>query len=121
MLFATLFLSSMVTGCCDAGPDEPTYSDVSSIFDESCGGSACHTDGGEGGGTPLDVDLDALVDVPSEQDEDVVLISPGSPDDSYLMRKILGTGSQSQMPLGGTMSSCDMDTIERWIEDGAPE
>lgn len=46
----------------------------------------------------------------------------GNPDDSYLIKKVMGTASIGErMPLGGdAISSADMNTLRQWITQGAP-
>jgi hypothetical protein len=51
-------------------------------------------------------------------------VAPGVPDQSYLVHKIEGTqasvgGSGSRMPLGGSLSASQIETIRSWIAAGA--
>lgn len=45
----------------------------------------------------------------------------GNPEDSFLIKKLLGTAERgAQMPLGGSpLSDADLDVIEQWILEGA--
>jgi hypothetical protein len=89
----------------------------------------CHGNGAEGpaGGLNLEYDAayDSLVGVPATQ-VDMLLVAPGSPEDSYLWHKLRGThlevgGSGEQMPLGAVPLDAEaMTRIETWIMIGAP-
>ena len=47
-------------------------------------------------------------------------VTAGDPSNSYLFHKVAGTASHgSSMPIGGSMSQNDIDTIELWITQGA--
>lgn len=49
-------------------------------------------------------------------------ITPNNPSQSFLWRKITEAdppGFGSRMPLGGILSTCEMDAIRSWIENGA--
>ena len=87
--------------------------------------SGCHTDGGDNGSLNLDNYYDEMVDVPSTQ-VDMLLVEPGSPDQSYLVYKLQATqrevgGSGTQMPMGYSLDDEELHAIIGWIEDGAPE
>ena len=41
-----------------------------------------------------------MIGASSNQEEGAKLIDPGNPDGSYLIRKVKGTGSGKQMPIG---------------------
>ena len=47
----------------------------------------------------------------------------GNPDESYLVKKLMGTASIGErMPLGGNpISNADLTTIRQWITEGAPD
>ncbi|MFZ5481610.1 MAG: hypothetical protein ACOZNI_32910 [Myxococcota bacterium] len=105
----------------DTGTAPPPLSygqSVEPIFRDACMG--CH---GDGGGLDIEAGLAAMVDVPSNQsalDE----IEPGSPEESYVWRKIEGTqdavgGGGEQMPEGWVLPQEELETIRLWIEQGA--
>lgn len=110
-------------GAGGGGPSgEPTFrGDVAPILSASCG---CH--GGGAGGLAFDGDTyGALVGVPAVG-ADMVYVEPGDVEASYLVHKIRGTqasvgGSGSVMPPAGPLSDSQIETIEVWIEAGAPE
>ena len=91
------------------------------MFEPSC--NSCHV----GATAPLGLRLDAanayamLVGVASVQEPSLLRVDPGSPDDSYLIRKLEGTASTGgQMPLGAApLPQADIDVIRQWITDGA--
>lgn len=124
----------------DLEPD--TYARVRAIFERSCSGY-CHAGGGDVGPSlilaPSDGSAPTLLDRPSRQVPRVMLVVPGDPDASYLVRKIDGTmgalpecASNSRrcgipMPYavrdGGpvvVMPAEERDLIRRWIAAGAP-
>lgn len=119
-----------------------TFADVQSIFSANC--TECHAPGGPGytgtGGANNDgLDLtegnsyESLVDMGTFQasgSHPVYRVRPGSPDSSYLYRKILegpfkegaSTGPGVRMPmLAEPLSDDDINTIMRWIELGASD
>jgi hypothetical protein len=65
-----------------------------------------------------------LVNVPSRQRPDLMLIAPGDPEGSYLIHKLEGrTGIVGlRMPRNGPpfLTDGQVRLIKRWIENGAP-
>ncbi|MBI4529901.1 MAG: hypothetical protein HY709_00110 [Candidatus Latescibacteria bacterium] len=66
-----------------------------------------------------------IVNKPSREAPSVMRVKPSDPDNSYLYRKIRGEqrsvgGSGERMPLGGSLSSSQIETIKNWITQGAP-
>jgi hypothetical protein len=93
--------------------------DVSSIFSSTC--STCHTSGSSGSMTSITT-WSTTVFQTSSQDSSYYLVDPFSADDSYLWQKLEGTASSgSQMPKTGSVSQTQLDTIETWINEGAPQ
>ncbi len=111
-------------------PPPPLSADFDSIqaniFTPIC--SVCHV----GGSAPEGLRLDAansynlLVSVPSTEVPSLLRVSPGDPDDSYIIQKLEGHAAVGgQMPLGcPTSQPClTADTIafiRQWITNGAP-
>jgi len=102
----------------------PNFSEIqAAVFTPTCAVSGCHT----GAGAPQGLQLDEansytlLVGVASNEDAAVLLVSPGDPDNSYLIHKLEGNASVGgQMPLNGTpLSQANIDSIRQWITDGA--
>ncbi len=117
--------------CSDGQSQATTYTlaDVQAVFDKRCT-SGCH----EADGISPELDLTdayaALIadgaGVPSQYPAASVLVDPGHPERSFLMRKIAGypfpeDGSLgSPMPLGGDrLPTSEIATIFGWILDGA--
>jgi len=114
----------------DAAVEPGTLSgDVQPIFDTACDGNSCHT-----GATPargLDLTdaqstLAFTVNVLSDQCTSVRLVDPGSPETSYLMWKIEGSGPcfiGRRMPRGTPqpppLTDLEQALIRSWIADGA--
>jgi hypothetical protein len=95
------------------------------VFSTSCSG--CHS-GPTGNSLPSGMSLTsaansfaALVNVPSLQVGSLDRVTPGDPDNSYLIQKLDGTaGVGSRMPQGGPfLDQATMDMIRQWITDGA--
>ena len=107
---------------------EATLSNINeTIFVPRC--VACHTEmavsaGGAGGLVLEGAGIhEALVDVQSEWAPLLDRVTPGDPDNSFLMVKILGLqgfGEGDAMPpLGGLLGDDEVDLIRQWILDGA--
>ena len=95
---------------------------ASGIFTPKCATSGCHA-----GATPsaaLSLEADRLAEVVgarSRQEEGALLIDPGNPDGSYLIRKVKGTGSGEQMPIGlAPLTPEEIQMIVDWVAAGAP-
>lgn len=110
------------------GGTTPLTADFKSIqdnvFTPIC--TACHI----GAGAPEGLQLDSahsyalLVGVASAEQPTVLRVAPGSPDNSYIIRKLQGTSgiSGGQMPLGGPyLPQSTIDVIKQWITAGAQQ
>jgi hypothetical protein len=56
----------------------------------------------------------------------LVLVKPGSPEESYLLHKLLGSqaqagGSGARMPTGSSLPQTQISLIQQWISAGANE
>jgi hypothetical protein len=94
------------------------------IFNRSCALSGCHAGPGAQQGLNLSEGSARanLVNVPSNEVPSILRVSPGNPDDSYLVMKIEGaSGIQGQrMPLNQTpLTSEEIALLRDWIEAGA--
>lgn len=65
--------------------------------------------------------FNALVNVASIQVGSLNRVTPGDPDNSYLIHKLEGTqASGGRMPQGGPfLSQASIDMVRQWITDGA--
>ncbi len=106
---------------------EVSYSEVQTIWDQSCEGSGCHVNGGTSGGLALDdgVSHGNLVGQ-SAIGAAMNLVVAGSAEDSYLWHKLKETqdevgGSGSVMPVTGSLSDSDLSVVRAWISSGAAE
>ncbi len=106
----------------------PTLSaDVQPILTANCT-TGCH-----GGSQPiLGQNLSegqtraTTVNVPSVELPTMDRIEPGDPENSYLFHKISGTqasvgGTGERMPIGGELSTAQIEIIRAWIADGAQD
>ena len=126
--------------------------DIQPIFDDNCV-TDCHTMGGNWQQLILEDAYDTIVDEESLQTQtvdDLVLIAPGDPDNSYILHKLRGTQgdvvdealSLQRMPSeeiecnpddegcspdgtmiieGDPLPDAEIQLIEDWIVCGAPE
>ena len=89
------------------------HSTIQPIFQQRC--ATCHT----GTGAPLGLDLSTYDAVMRGANGQPVVV-PGKPDQSLLVQKVKGTMAP-QMPFGGPpLSATDIQHIEQWIANGAP-
>ena len=120
-------LALLLAGCSDHGTEPPqdggggpasvSYAaDVQPLWDASCVG--CH---GLSGGLDLSVPNSRanLVGVASTS-WGGVRVTAGDPDQSILYRKLIGDGGVGdRMPQGGALEPADIETVRRWIVEGA--
>jgi len=121
LLISTLVLIHVEASA--QGAASPSFSrSVQPIFDANC--VACHQPGAAQQGLDLESAV-AYANVGKRSTEaSMNLIEPGSPDASYLLRKVYGThlkanGQGARMPLGGALDASDIETIRQWILGGA--
>ena len=111
----------ILTSCSDYG--NPVVAElplvpqeVQSIFDQNC--LACH--GGSGNLYLAEaVAWENLVNEPASS-YSAIRVVPSNPDSSVLWNKLIGSDLfGAQMPLGGALSTTELNIIENWIQDGA--
>jgi hypothetical protein len=138
-----MFAAAITVTACDeslskiAGPTpnlEPTFASVQHEVFETTDAAGrvscvtCHTATGRtpSGGLNLDHALayDQLVNVPSRQRPDLMRVTPGNPDASYMVHKIEGRTSiiGRRMPFNGPpfLTDGQIQIMRRWIDIGAP-
>ncbi len=107
-------------------PQQVSYaSQVQPIWTAKCITMACHdnTMPQERLNLTASVSRAALVGVSSQQCPSTQLVSPGAPDQSYLMFKLQGSGpcmTGSRMPKGTSITSAQLQLVRDWIVNGAP-
>jgi hypothetical protein len=90
---------------------------------EGCGGEMCHGGLIQGGSVWA---YDTLVNVHATRDtcnSGLVLVTPGSLDQSYLINKLTGVGmcaTTSSMPIGNPLPQNEIQLVADWICSGAP-
>jgi hypothetical protein len=103
-------------------PNQSLFQQVQdTVFTPNCTG--CHV----GAGAPLGLRLDAgnsyagLFNVPSMQVPSLLRVSPGDPQNSYLVQKIEGRAAAGgRMPLGrNPLPQASIDLVRSWIAGGA--
>jgi hypothetical protein len=101
----------------------PTFSEIqANVFTPTCATSNCHAGAVLGAGLDLTSanSYAMLVGVASTQNAGVQRVNPGSPNNSYLVQKLEGSGATgSRMPPSGALPQADVTTIRQWISDGA--
>lgn len=101
------------------GPGNPvTFAHVQPVFFQRC--VKCHTGEGILGQPPEGLRLDTYANI-IEGGERLVVI-PGKPDHSEIVRRIEGT-AEPRMPFDGPpwLEEQDIRLIRQWIEQGAPD
>ncbi|MCH7854342.1 MAG: hypothetical protein IIB76_08415, partial [Proteobacteria bacterium] len=97
------------------------------IFGPTCSVGGCHT-GPTSNVLPSGMNLTtaansfaALVNVTSLQQGGLNRVTPGDPDNSYLIQKLEGTAATGvRMPFGGPfLDQATINMVRQWISDGA--
>lgn len=103
---------------------DPVFSEIqANVFTPTCAVSGCHT----GASAPQGLQLDEansyglLVGVASSEVPSILRVTPGDPDNSYLIQKLEGTAAVGErMPRGREpLPQPTIDIIRQWITDGA--
>lgn len=103
---------------------DPTFTNIkNNVFNPVC--TQCHV----GSAAPFGLNLSAdtayslLVNNPSAEKPQYLRVQPGSPDDSYIIRKLEGGPdiAGAQMPRNlAPLSQATINSIRAWIAKGAP-
>lgn len=114
-----------------SGPLQLVPGEVQEVLDIDC--SSCHSGPDAEAGLRLDAQhaYEDLLERKSTQASKMNLVSPGEPDESYLLHKMLGThldvgGHGDRMPLEGSwgvkgsLSDDEVARVKKWIVNGAP-
>jgi hypothetical protein len=119
-----------VIGALPTNPGVVSFAgDVQPIFSGSCATAAfCHKGSTPAAGLNLESGnaYGNTVNVAATELGSMSRIKPGDLASSYLIHKINGTqgtvgGSGSKMPLGGSLTTSEIQTITKWVQDGAPQ
>ncbi len=94
------------------------------ILVPKCARAGCH--GGDGAAGGLDLSRGKahadLVGVAASRRPDRLLVSPGDPEGSYLMQRLVAGGDSPRMPLAAApLTDAEVEAIRAWIRDGAKE
>ncbi|RMF84185.1 MAG: hypothetical protein D6744_03545 [Planctomycetota bacterium] len=117
-----------IAGCPNApAPDDggkvSFAAQVQPILTASCAG--CHQPGGfaDLAGSDLDLRTGVAYDELLSGDAEHTLVMPGDPSASFLFEKISSDNPSegSRMPLNGSLSDTDIETIRAWIAEGASD
>lgn len=100
-------------------------SQIQPIFTASCTGAACHGNTMPQQGLKLTTgnSYAQLVGVTSSECPSTKRVLAGSPDQSYLVWKLQGSGAcftGSQMPKGAPLGATQLQLVRDWIANGAP-
>jgi len=103
------------------------FAAVQAIFTQNCAFSSCHAGSSPREGMNLSAGLayGNIVGIPSSQVPRLNRVTPSNPDSSYMVLKLEGEaglvgGVGTRMPLGGSLTQAQIDTIRAWIAAGAP-
>lgn len=130
-----LGLALVLAGCGgSAGPEgdlEPTLNNIQQyVLTPACATSGCHDAIDKGGELDLSgaqVSYDSMVNVPSRnvvaKASGWIMVIPGDPTRSFLMRKMVSPGLGEGDPMPSTAQELHpyyISLIETWIANGAP-
>ena len=108
-------------------PPDPTATFArvqSTVFTTNCTTIGCHDRLGQQSQLVLTADRSyaAIVNVPSVETPSLSRVAPGDPSNSYLYRKIIGSGiTGDRMPQGQPpLSDAQIALVRDWIRRGAP-
>ena len=126
-----MFFLLLACGPCPTGetlcddqcvPQSITASELSEdVFSKSCAFSSCHSNAASASaGLQLHDETAVLnmIERPSTQDPDILLVAPGDPDNSYLLQKMRGfqlSEGTDSMPPGTTLCEGKIQLVEEWI------
>lgn len=132
VILLILGVLAAVVGCTSSPSPSPSPTpsgvsfarDIQPILNANC--VACHQGATGPGGLSLEPGsaYKNLVNVRSTESP-LMRVAPGAPDKSYLLNKLLGTqtqvgGSGAQMPFGAPLPQNQINLIQQWISQGAP-
>ena len=129
LLLTTLSCGNLneITAPVDGEPIDPTATFTrvqNEIFTPNCTAIGCHDRIGRQEGQILVAGeaYASTVNVASNQMPSLMRVRPSDPNNSYLYRKILGTGiTGDRMPQGGPfLNDAQISLVRNWIRRGAP-
>jgi cytochrome c553 len=111
-----------------SGGEARAFSDlVANVLVPKCATGGCHSGNPPIAWPALDAEVayDAIVGVPSQQLATMNLVEPYDPACSYFVLKLRGTagdagGLATPMPVGESLTEAEIQSIEAWIANGAP-
>ncbi len=117
---------------CPTSPDNgvkenPSFAnDIQPIFTANCAIAGCHSSAAAASGLDLSEGntYDHLVNQPSSQEQDLLLVKPSDAENSYLVIKIEGrqTSGTQKMPINkSALSDDEIQLIRNWIDKGAEQ
>lgn len=112
--------------------ENSSYHDIQEyIFDKSCVNSACHAGPANAGnlnltyGASYENLIGEIPQNPAAATAGMKLVDPSSPDNSFLLTKLMGaTGPEqgAKMPFGsGILHNGKVEAVREWIKVGAPQ
>jgi hypothetical protein len=116
--------STCNAGSCGCLGDPKSYAaDIEPLFVADCLNMGCHRPPAPSEGLDLSAGngYAELVNVPSEQCAQRLLVTPGNPGESYLLDKLLGQNmcTGSQMPKSSPLPAAQIQAVADWICTGA--
>ena len=103
----------------------PSYTYIQAgIFEPQCATIGCHSSRANIAGLSFDDFEDTYMRMTGGNCDDGPgmggFVTPGNPDGSALMFRLLGDNVATRMPPDRPMPQGDIDLISAWITDGAP-
>lgn len=132
MALVAVLAAASLCGCPAAAPKpgvQPTYASLSQQVFVGCSTQACHGGLNPKGNLNLEAEkayvglVGAEPDIAQARAEGLLRVSPGNPDESFLMIKLQPIDKPAygaQMPLGGRLSDAQIAAVRQWIAKGAP-
>jgi hypothetical protein len=131
---SVLALITAMSGCVGGISDPERFGDgtscpddfqIEALFEQSCGGQACHGgDGSPAGGLDLVTPgfAERMINVPSQICSWFLLVVPGDPESSFLYVKVTDPPivCGAPMPPVGYLTNNEVRCVSDWIESLAP-
>lgn len=105
------------------GPPATLTQVESEVFAKSCAQTSCHKGSSPAGSLNLEGrTYEKLVNVMAPDQPGAVLVVPGKPESSWLMKKLTSTSPTiTMMPPGEALDGARLEMVRSWIAAGAKD